>query len=250
MEERVQKIIADYGYCSRREAEEFLKLGLIKINGKIAKPGDKADPEESKIQVDGVTLKNKNAEKVFLLINKPRGCASSLKDMKARKDLSDFINKKELPSTLFVVGHLEFNAEGLLIITNDRRFYTADIEMTGVLERKYSVKIWKPLDEKLTARIEKGLKVNIKGEYWKSPKCKLEVKKQLENQTWIDITIAERRSRMISELFVNVSHPVSKIECVEIGGIKIGRLKSGGSRLLKSWEIENLHTALGIEMRK
>ena len=143
MEIKIQKILSDYGICSRRAGEELIQQGNVTVNGSIAMIGQRADPEKDIICVDGKTLSSK-PEDTYILLNKPKGYVVTLNDEKGRRNVTDLL--QELSVRVYPVGRLDINSEGLLILTNDGQFSNMlthpskeiEKELTSLLDDAYS----------------------------------------------------------------------------------------------------------------
>ena len=136
MEIKIQKILSDYGICSRRAGEELIQQGNVTVNGSIAMIGQRADPEKDIICVDGKTLSSK-PEDTYILLNKPKGYVVTLNDEKGRRNVTDLL--QELSVRVYPVGRLDINSEGLLILTNDGQFSNMLMHPSKEIEKEYYV---------------------------------------------------------------------------------------------------------------
>ena len=156
MEERLQKLIAKAGLASRREAETWIAAGRVLLNGKPAQLGERADLAIDRLEVDG-RLVGPAQEKVTVLLNKPRGYVSTLKDPEGRKLVTDLV--ADIPQRLFSVGRLDFNTEGLLLLTNDGELANHVAHPRHEIDKTYLVKVRGPLSETMVKRLEGGIKL-------------------------------------------------------------------------------------------
>jgi 23S rRNA pseudouridine2605 synthase len=156
MEERLQKILSQCGIASRRKAEEMILQGEVTVNGQIAVLGMKADPERDHIKVRGKILKTVHS-KVYLLFNKPERCITSLSDPKKRSTVMDYL--RGIKSRVYPVGRLDYNSEGLVLLTNDGELAHAILHPTRKIPKTYLVKIDGVLEDKDILQLKKGMKL-------------------------------------------------------------------------------------------
>lgn len=157
--ERVQKILAHAGIASRRKAEEMIIEGLVTINGKVAQLGDKADPQKDSIKVAGKLLRPTNDQPVYVAFHKPKGVISMFSDPEGRATLADFLGK--VRTRLFPVGRLDFNSEGLILLTNDGDMAEKLQKAENIL-RVYEVKVKGKPDAQTLERLKRGTRVEGK----------------------------------------------------------------------------------------
>ncbi len=218
---RVQKLLSNYGYCSRRKAEELIKEGRVKVNGKIIEIGDKAG-EKDKISVDNKPVrKQKN---VYLMFNKPIGCVTALTDSRF-KTIMDYVRTKE---RVFPIGRLDFNTSGLLLLTNDGDFANTIMHPRYEIKKTYQVRLNKPLVKKDSKKIEQGMEL----EDGKTSPAKI----VSLTPTFLEITIHEGKNRIIRRMFKALGYGVVSLGRVRIGKLLLGKLKNGHYRALKESE--------------
>src|SRR3990170_987137 len=159
MEKRLQKIISEMGIASRRKAEELILEGEVTVNGKVATIGMKADPEKDYIRVGGklITGFRKGIRKVYLMFNKPRGVVTTLFDPEGRATVKDFL--KGVKYRVFPVGRLDFDSEGLLLLTNDGDFAQAVMHPSRQISKTYLVKIKGIIGDRAIERLKHGVKL-------------------------------------------------------------------------------------------
>ena len=233
MEERLQKIISKCGITSRRKAEEMILEGLVTVNGRPAVIGMKADIEKDHIKVKGKLL-NSVGSKVYMIFNKPVQCITALYDNEGRPTVKDFL--KRVKARVFPVGRLDYNSEGLLILTNDGDLANSILQPTSKIPKTYRVKIDGFLEEKAMQQLEKGIRL----EDGMTAPAKVRTIKRLKANSWIDITIYEGKKRQVRRMLDRVGHPVSKLVRIRINGFSLGNLKPGEYRYLTSDEVEKL----------
>jgi 23S rRNA pseudouridine2605 synthase len=222
--DRVQKLLSNYGYCSRRKAEELIQQGKVRVNDKVITIGDKAE-ETDKIYVENI-LVNKE-KKIYLMFNKPLNCVTALHDNQY-KTVMDHINIKE---RIFPIGRLDYNTTGLLLLTNDGDFANRIMHPRYEIKKTYLVKIDKPLKKEDIKQIEQGIRLK---DGLTSPS-----KIKLRNETELEITIHEGKNRIIRRIFDKLGFSVKSLERIRIGGLKLD-IKQGKYRELTEKEISDL----------
>jgi 23S rRNA pseudouridine2605 synthase len=233
MEQRLQKIIALMGIASRRKAEEIVYEGRVTVNGKIATVGMKADPEKDHIKVDGKLIK-KPEKKIYIVFNKPRGVMTSLGDPEGRITVKDFLGG--IKQKFFPVGRLDYNSEGMILLTNDGEFAHVVLHPSKKVSKTYLVKVNGVLQRKAIDRLRTGVKLD--GVLTAPAKVK-QVRKT-ENNSWIEITIYEGRKRQIRRMLERVGHRVMRLKRVKIAGVAMGDLGPGAYRYLSREEKERM----------
>lgn len=248
---RVQKIIADAGLASRRKAEQWIEMGDVTINGKVARLGDRAVPGVDHIKVSG-KLMHFGTKKVVIAFYKPRDVLSNkIVDERDGRQVdigSVFEYMKSVKERVFPVGQLDKDAEGLLLLTNDGELAQRLNQERYEIPKIYKVKIDGHLDEsrikRLTGRFkveEKSLKI-----------LDLRPLKELEGKQWIRVKLTNTQNRIIRKMFEAVGRPVDKVRRMSFGGISLNGLERGQFRYLAPDEIEELYktVGLGIESKK
>ncbi|MBR9690945.1 rRNA pseudouridine synthase [Candidatus Woesearchaeota archaeon] len=210
--ERVQKLMSNYGYCSRRKAEELISKGKVKVNNKVISLGDKAGIKD-KIIVDGKLVKPQR--KVYLKFNKPIGCVTAVSD-KRFKTVMDYVKVKE---RVFPVGRLDFNTTGLLILTNDGDFANKLTHPRYEIKKTYHIELDKDVGDKLIKRIEKGVMLSD----GKTSRSKI---KRIDSN-FVSITIHEGKNRVVRRIFERFGFRVKSLHRVKIGNISLGDLRLG-----------------------
>jgi len=232
--ERIQKILAKAGVASRREAERMMIEGRVAVNGKVIEAlGFKADPSKDHIKVDGKRLAPFEP-KVILLLNKPRGYLSTVKDPKGRPTVLDLL--KNMKSRIYPVGRLDFDAEGLLLLTNDGDLAHLLSHPRFSVPKTYLVKVTGAPEEKKLARLKRG--VALEDGEAKAISCSLI--RQKEKNSWVRVVVTEGRNHLVKRMFSAIGHTVLKLKRVEYGPIQLGGLPFGQFRTLTPEEIEKL----------
>jgi len=218
---RVQKLLSNYGYCSRRKAEELIKQGKVRVNKKIITIGDKATKDD-KIYVNNKLVKKE--KRIYLMFHKPAGCVTALKD-DYNKTIMDYIDIKQ---RVFPVGRLDYDASGLLILTNDGTLANKIAHPRYETQKTYIVKLNKRIKNEIS-RLEKGVKIG---------KRKVKAKVRKINPNTIEITIHEGRNKIVKRLMKAVGFRVKYLKRTKIGNLKLGNLKPGKYKFLTKKEIK------------
>jgi 23S rRNA pseudouridine2605 synthase len=231
--ERLQKIISAAGIASRRQAEQLISSGKVTVNGQVVTElGTKANPETDHIKVDGKLIRS-FPEKVYILLNKPRQVMSTVSDPEGRVKVTDLVPSK---TRLNPVGRLDYNTEGLILLTNDGEFQRA-VSAAGIgFPKVYHVKVRSALDEKTLSRLRSGF---VLQNGTRLAECKIDRIKQ-GNNSWLEITLYQGINRQIREMFQQVGHPVMKLRRVKIGFLTDRGLLPGQYRTLTPLEVERV----------
>ncbi len=240
MKIRIQKIIAEAGYASRREAEKLIEEGRVTVNGKIAKLGDKADPEVDHIKIDGKLLKKTKKDYVYIILNKPKKVMCTTSDPEGRETIMDLI--KGLKKRAWPVGRLDYHSEGLVLITNDGELSLRLTHPKYKVEKVYEVKVKDLPDEKKIEKLRKGIWL----EDGKTLPCEITFIKKTKENSWFRVVLREGKKRQIRRMFHAIGHDVMKLKRVAIGPIKLGKLPSGAYRSLDEKEIIALKKSVGL----
>lgn len=236
MQERLQKLIAQAGIASRRASEELIKNGEVSVNGEIVTElGTKADPEKDHIKVRGklINAKLKQRENVYLLVNKPKGYLSSAADPEGRKLVVDLVKGY---GRLHPVGRLDYNSEGLIILTNDGEF-TNHVAASKKIPKVYEVKTKGLPTAVALNKLRRGVQLE---DGFKTAPAEIRELKPTDKNGWYEVTLYEGHNQQIRKMFDAVGHSVVKLKRVAIGDVKDPYLKSGMSRSLTKEEHDQL----------
>ena len=234
--ERLQKVIANSGFTSRRKAEELIKEGKVKVNGKIIKElGTKVSYDDS-IIIDGVLLK-KEENKEYYLLNKPRGVISSVSDDKNRKTVVDLI---ETETRIYPIGRLDYDTTGLILLTNDGELTNILSHPNNNIEKTYIAKIEGILSKENIDALKKG--IIIDGRKCKPFRFKVRKKDLEKNTSMVEITIVEGRNHIVKKLFHELKHEVIKLKRESYAFLTLDNLKSGEYRMLSIKEVKRLYS--------
>lgn len=234
--ERLQKVIANTGYTSRRNAEKLIEEGHVKVNGKTVRElGTKVEFSDI-IDIDGKILE-KNTNKVYFLLNKPRGVISSATDEYGRKTVVDLIQTDE---RIYPIGRLDYDTTGLIILTNDGELTNHLMHPRNNVEKTYLAKIEGLLDKDSINKLKRGVLVDDK----KVKVVDFKVKKQdkIKNISFVEITIIEGRNHIVKRLFQALGHDVIKLTRTRYDFLTLDNLQSGEYRILSIKEVKKLYS--------
>jgi 23S rRNA pseudouridine2605 synthase len=238
---RLNKFIAGSGFTARRKADELIKSGRVTVNSKvITKLGTKIKPYTDVIRVDGELIKppsEKRERYIYILLNKPAGYVTTTSDEKNRPTVLDLVgvNKRIYP-----VGRLDYDTEGLLLLTNDGELANKLMHPKYGVYKTYLVKINKPIDEKSLARLSEGVKIDIGHEQSRiTGKAKVSVIPKTEGKQ-LRISIHEGRNRQVRKMLEAVGYYVRKLKRIEYANLNMKGIKEGGWRYLSGEEIKKL----------
>ena len=211
--ERVQKIIAESGFCSRRKAEEFIEKGQVFVNDKQIKLGDKADASKDKIRIGNKQIKKK--KKIYIMLNKPRGYITTADDIYERKKVTDLIDVGE---RLFYVGRLDRDASGLLLMTNDGDWANGLMHPSKKIDKEYHAELDRPIDKKTLGIMNKGFKLN---DGYFRPRVKM------ISKNFCSLIIHEGKNKIVKRIFNEFGYRVIQLKRVKVGDYRLGKLKPG-----------------------
>ncbi len=240
---RIQKIIASAGAASRRQAEEWIREGRVRVNGRIAVLGERADPEKDSIKVDEKRIRPASGPKTYILLNKPKGFVTTVSDPHSRDTVLDLLPGK-LRRGLKPVGRLDVQTEGLLLMTDDGDLARLVTHPSTGCPKEYMVKV---AGEPSEAKLEKLRRGGLRLDGRPTKPCSIERvsgtprKGEEEGNSWLRVTLTEGRSRQIRRMFEMLGHPVSKLKRVAIGPIRDARLTPGAFRRLAEVEVAALY---------
>ena len=238
MEQRLQKLIAAAGITSRRHAEELISDGEVTVIGQtVTEPGAKADPDRDHIKVKGKLINPllKQHENLYVVLNKPKGYLTSMSDPEGRPLVTDLI-----PSALgrlHPVGRLDFNTEGLLLLTNDGAFTNVITAAKNQIPKVYRAKVKGRPSDKAIERLRRGLVI---GEGERTFPADVKKLRESEANSWFEVVLHEGRNQQIRRMFDAIGHSVIRLSRIRIGELEEGRLKPGQWRWLTEQEVRRL----------
>lgn len=236
---RLQKLIAESGLCSRRKAEELIKQGRVRVNGRTAHIGDGATPNDV-IMVDNDRLRiEKKREKYYIMLNKPRGYVTTMSDELDRRCVTELL--EDFPDRVYPVGRLDRNSEGLLLFTNDGKFANDIMHPSRHISKTYRVTVRPPVNDEKLVNLSEGVVIDGR----KTMPATVTVVTQEQERVVLQIIIREGRNRQIRKMCEAVGLEVVRLKRTAIGPVKLGMLKPGTYRELTSEELRSLRNAIG-----
>ena len=230
---RLQKHLAECGIASRRKSEELIEQGKVKVNGHVARLGDKVDPKRDKVTVRGKAVVSVNT-KVYIMLHKPRGFVTTMIDEKDRKCVNDLV--KDVGVKVFPVGRLDRNSEGLLIMTNDGDFANKLSHPSSHVNKTYRVTVGGTIEEEHLLKLREGILLDGR----KTQPCDVFIAERKPDRTILIFIIQEGRNRQIRRMCEAVDMNVLRLKRTEIAGVKMGMLPQGKWRPLNEKEMRHL----------
>lgn len=239
MEERLQKVMAQSGVASRRACEEMIKDGRVLVNGKQAVLGDKVDPAKDHILIDGQPLAPEEPRQ-YLVVNKPFGYITTSKDQFGRKSVLDLI--PDIQQRVYPVGRLDYDSEGLVLLTNDGDLAYRVTHPKFELPKSYVVR----LRGKVTMDAVYRLRTGVILEDGRTAPAQVEVMKPDGDDSILRISITEGRNRQLRRMCAKVGYEVVRLTRTAIGPINLGKLAPASYRPLSSKELQSLKKAVKL----
>lgn len=234
MQERLQKILSRAGVASRRHAEELIASGRVSVNGRtVSEQGTKADPDNDDIRVDGKPVVIPSTHR-YLLLNKPPGYITTLNDPQGRPLVTDLL--KGITQRLFPVGRLDYNTEGLLILTSDGEWANRLAHPRHGVEKEYHVRVRGAVTSRQLQTLAEGVQLD---DGITSP-ATVGLLRESGNSSWISVAIHEGRYRQVRRMCEAVGLTVVRLRRVRYGSVSLGTLKPGEWRDLSPDEIRSL----------
>lgn len=239
--ERLQKILSRAGITSRRKAESLILQGRVSVNGQIVRQlGAKAVLGKDEIQVDGKAVEPE-VERVTMALFKPRGCVSTLRDPQGRLSVTDVLG--DLSVRVYPVGRLDYDSDGLLLLTNDGELAHRLQHPRYKVSKTYLLKVRGRPDEGDLAQLQQGVDL----EDGPTAPAELNVVEEGDTTTWLSLSVREGRKHQVKRMCAAVGHPVLKLRRTKVGPIDLGTLRPTERRLLKSREVKALRRAVGLD---
>jgi 23S rRNA pseudouridine2605 synthase len=238
VEQRLQKLIATAGIASRRHAEELIVAGRVTVNGEVVRElGTKADPERDHIKVNGklINPQLKARDKVYILLNKPKGYLSSVSDPEGRPLVTELL--PPALGRLYPVGRLDFNTEGLLLLTNDGDFTNYVTAARNRVEKVYEVKVKGVPTDGAIQRLRKGV---VLDDGTRTAPAKIDKLNETQTNAWYEVLLHQGRNQQVRRMFELIGHSVLKLRRVRIGFLNDEGLKPGHWRYLLPGEVARM----------
>lgn len=231
---RLQKVIADSGLTSRRKAEELIREGRVTVNGRLTRElGTRVDPKRDHVKVDGRHLKPAPPQ-VFVLLNKPSGYVSTMSDPAGRPTVHDLLAGVRV--RLFPVGRLDFDGEGLMLLTNDGAMAQILLHPRYHVAKTYLIKVRGVLEDEEIKALSKGVEL----EDGRTAPAEVEKVGKAPQNSWLELTIYEGRKHQVKRMLEVVGHPVLRLKRVRFGPLFLGDLRPGRYRYLTDREANAL----------
>ena len=231
--ERLQKYMAGSGLASRRKCEEIIAEGRVKVNGVVTcEMGYKIDPLIDKVMVDNKLI-NTEGKKVYIILNKPVGIVSTVKDEKDRETIMDLVKVQE---RVYPIGRLDYDSSGLIIMTNDGEIYNKIIHPRVEINKVYMAILDGTPNTEEMYRFCNGVKIDD----YVTSNAEIEIAKKYQWSSEVKITIHEGKNRQIRKMCELIGHEVKELERISVGDIKLGDLPLGKWRYLREEELNYL----------
>lgn len=238
-EQRIQKVLADQGICSRREAERLIAAGKVKVNGHPVSLGDKMDPDYDKVSIDGKNVRIvRKRQYTYIMLHKPRGYLTTRSDDRGRKTVMDLV--ADVPAMLRPVGRLDKDSEGLLLLTDDGAFINLLTHPSSGVGKLYRVTVNPRATEEQVVQMASGV---VLDDGVRTQPCVIHVVTDEPGRTVLEITLHEGRNRQIRRMCSAVGLQVVRLKRSAEGPVKLGMLQPGEYRELKKSEVTALRNA-------
>ncbi len=234
---RLQKYLSECSVASRRKSEELILAGKVKVNGKIANLGDKIDPKSDTVTVSGKKV-SAVKEKYYIMLNKPRGYVTTMSDELGRKCVKELV--EDVGATVYPVGRLDRDSEGLLLLTNDGEFANAVMHPRKHVPKTYRVTVRSNINDAQVEKLESG--IDIDGDGRNTLPATVRIVEKSAGRSVFEITIYEGRNRQIRKMCEDVSLEVIRLKRNAVGSIKLGMLPVGKWRNLTDDEVHKLQS--------
>ena len=232
---RLQKLLADCGVASRRKSEELIASGAVKVNGRIAKIGDKVDPYNDKVLVNGQKITARAKPKhYYIMLHKPRGYVTTMSDEMGRKCVAELV--RDVPSRIYPVGRLDRDSEGLLLMTNDGDFANKVMHPAKHVYKVYRVTIRPGITEEQLTQMCVGMMIDGR----KTAPAEVRVVTRQEGRCVLEVVPREGRNRQIRKMCEQLGLEVARLKRIAIGQVKLGMLQPGKWRELSQDEVKRL----------
>jgi 23S rRNA pseudouridine2605 synthase len=237
---RLQKVLASAGVGSRRYCEELIGAGRVEVDGEIVRRfGARVDPQHQVIRVDGRRIPARE-DLVYVALNKPAGVLTSMSDSRGRKTMTDLLG--DTAERLFHVGRLDFDTEGLMLLTNDGELAHRLAHPRFGVPKTYLAEVPGPVPRDLGRQLIAGIELDD----GVASADKFRVVEQVSGRALVEITLHEGRKHIVRRMLAAVGHPVSRLVRTQVGPVSLGSLRPGTTRALSAKEVGDLYAAVGL----
>lgn len=244
--ERIQKVMAANGLCSRRAAEAMIAAGRVRVNGRPVKLGDSMDPARDVVSIDGETVRfARSREEIYIMLNKPRGYLSTAKDERGRKTVMELV--ADVDARVYPVGRLDKDSEGLLLFTNDGAFANLMTHPGGGVAKLYRTTVRPRATEEQVTKLASGVTLDDGS---RTMPASVRVVGEYEDRSVLEISIKEGKNRQIRRMCDAVKLEVARLRRSAVGPLKLGMLKPGQWRELTKAEVAALKGSAAKAKRK
>ncbi len=239
MQDRIQKVIAQSGYCSRRKAEELIAARKVKVNGHPALIGQKVDPNRDVITVNDERIwYDRKKEQLYLMMYKPRGYITTTSDEKGRRCVMDLL--PDLETRVYPIGRLDVNSEGLLLFTSDGTFANDMMHPSRHVSKIYRVTVRQDVTDEIAAELSAGVYIDGR----KTAPAEVRILTKEEGRVVMEVVIREGRNRQVRKMCEAVGLEVARLKRTAIGPLRLGMLKPGEVRQLSKEELRAIRAAV------
>jgi 23S rRNA pseudouridine2605 synthase len=237
---RLQKVLAEAGVGSRRHCEELIGAGRVEVDGQtVRRFGARVDPDHQVIKVDGKRIPVKPGL-AYLAFNKPPQVLTAMSDDRGRKTVTDYLSDRS--ERLFHIGRLDYDTEGLMLLTNDGELAHRLAHPSFEVAKTYLAEVTGPVPKDLGRRLQTGIELDD----GVATADRFRVIDRSGNRALIEITLHEGRKHIVRRMLAATGHPVSRLVRTDVGPIRLGNLKPGATRDLTTREIGELYAAVGL----
>jgi 23S rRNA pseudouridine2605 synthase len=240
---RLQKVLAAAGVGSRRHCEELIGAGRVEVDGQtVRRFGARVDPEHQVIRVDGKRIPSRQ-DAVYLAFNKPPKVLTAMSDDRGRRTITDFLGDRSARAErLFHVGRLDYDTEGLMLLTNDGELAHRLAHPSYEVAKTYLADVPGPVPRDLGRRLATGIELDD----GVAVADRFRVVEQAGSRALVEITLHEGRKHIVRRMLAEAGHPVSRLVRITVGPVKLGNLRPGATRDLTTKEIGELYAAVGL----
>jgi pseudouridine synthase len=237
---RLQKVLAAAGVGSRRHCEELIGAGRVQVNGQVVRRfGARVDPEVQEIRVDGKRIPTRQ-DVVYLAFNKPARVLTAMSDDRSRETITDYLGDRA--ERLFHVGRLDYDTEGLMLLTNDGELAHRLAHPSYEVFKTYQAEVPGPVPKSLGQALARGVEL----EDGLAVADRFRVLDQVGTRALVEITLHEGRKHIVRRMLAEVGHPVARLVRTDVGPVRLGSLRPGATRDLTTREIGELYAAVGL----